>query len=122
MIRDTRIHVAWTAPGFHNWPDAPEHRSYLGVRHRHLFHFRIDLDVMHDERDIEFHDLLDIGRKSTPHDMEWGAMSCEAIARTLLAIVEHHVPGRHASVTVSEDGECGATVRSPSHGSDRSLL
>ncbi len=120
MIRDTRIFVTWTAPGFHHWPGAPDERDYLGIRHRHLFHYRIELDVLHDERDIEFHDLLDIGKTST-RDAEWNGMSCEAIARALLFIVEHHCPGRHASVTVSEDGECGATVRSPSHGSHRSL-
>ena len=32
------------------WDDV----SFLGVAHRHIFHFRVAIDVFHDDRDIEF--------------------------------------------------------------------
>jgi len=45
--------------GFHHWPDAPHHRSYLAVRHRHLFYLEVAVQVAHQDREIEFHDLRD---------------------------------------------------------------
>lgn len=106
----TRILVRWQSPGFHNWPDAPAHRSYLADRHRHLFFFEVELDVFHDDRDIEFHDLQDWCREATPANYEYGAMSCEAIARNVLTQIEQRWPGRHPMVSVLEDNEAGAKV------------
>ena len=28
--------------------------SFLGYAHRHIFHFKVAIDVFHDDRDIEF--------------------------------------------------------------------
>lgn len=107
-----RIFVKWTAMGFHYWPGAVKHphRKYLADRHRHLFHFRVEMDVMHDDRDVEFHDVLQYCKFVTSDSRDYGPMSCEAIARMLLERVNHKWPDRNASVTVSEDNECGATV------------
>ena len=33
-----------------DWDDV----SFLGVPHRHIFHFRVRIEVFHDDRDIEF--------------------------------------------------------------------
>ena len=106
-----RIFVTWTEVGFHAWPAASGQRGYLARRHRHVFHYRAELDVFHDGRELEFHDLLDACRAMTPPNTEWNDRSCEAIARVVLAELEHLWPGRHPEVTVAEDGECGATVR-----------
>ncbi|MFB8235516.1 hypothetical protein ACFC58_03100 [Kitasatospora purpeofusca] len=98
-------------PGFHHWPAAPEHRSYLRARHRHQFHIRVSVRVAHDDRDTEFHDLGDAIRAWWgPAARECGAASCEALARSLAA----HLTGlglRLDEVAVSEDGEAGATIR-----------
>jgi hypothetical protein len=32
------------------WDDV----SFLGVPHRHIFHFKVRIEVFHDDRDIEF--------------------------------------------------------------------
>lgn len=103
--------MTWHAAGFHAWPLAAGPRSYLAARHRHVFHFRVELDVYHDGRDVEFHDLLDDCRAMTPINVEWDDRSCEAIGHVLLDALERRWPGRHPAVTVSEDGECGATVQ-----------
>lgn len=98
-------------PGFHHWPDAPLHRSYLAQRHRHLFHIRATVRVTHDDRDVEFHDLADAIRAWWgPEDRECVSRSCEALARELAG----HLLERGMTVTqvdVSEDGETGATYR-----------
>ncbi|MFB7126220.1 hypothetical protein DR950_33745 [Kitasatospora xanthocidica] len=97
-------------PGFHYWPAAPDHRSYLRARHRHLFHITVGVAVAHDDRDTEFHDLGDLIRGWWgPGARECGPASCETLARTLA----DHVRSaglRATMVAVSEDGEAGAVV------------
>lgn len=107
---NTIIFMRWRSPGFHRWPDAAGERAYLADRHRHVFHFEACMSVWHDDRDVEFHDALDALHTCTPAGKDWGASSCEVIARQLLDYINDMWPGRHPVVTVSEDGECGATV------------
>jgi hypothetical protein len=104
--------TVWTRaelPGFHRWPGAHEKRSYLRDRHRHLFAITVHTPVHHDERDTEFHDLQDLIREWWgPEPREWGASSCETIARDL----HDYLAARGiaaARIDVSEDGESGAT-------------
>lgn len=106
----TRIHVEIREAGWHSWPTAPPNRYYLAYNHRHLFHFRVEMDVRHDEREVEFHDLMDEIRVWLPRDGEYGPASCERIARDLLARLLQNHKGRRVAVTVSEDGEAGATI------------
>lgn len=93
--------------GFHQWFDAPEHRDYLGVRHRHEFVITAGVRVGHGDRDVEFHDLRDmIEAWWTP---ERGAQSCEHIAQDLhMALTEAGLSATR--ITVSEDGYDGATL------------
>jgi hypothetical protein len=94
-------------PGWHRWPDAPEHRDYLAARHRHQFVITAAVAVGHDDRDVEFHDLRDaIESWWVP---ERGAQSCEHIARALYDGLSSlgMAPTR---ITVSEDGFDGATL------------
>lgn len=103
----TTIIVRFTAPGFHRWKDAPPHRAYLGERHRHLFHVEARLTVKHDDREVEFHDLLDFCRDAFVLLTDW---SCEKAARELRDAIREKWPNRKCSVSVFEDGECGALV------------
>lgn len=106
MIR--QIFVTYTAVGFHYWEGAQGKRSYLRNKHRHLFHVKIKCPVEHNDRDIEFHDLLDYA-KSHFDGGDMGPMSCEMIAEELAyKLVKHY--DRPFSVEVSEDGECGAHI------------
>lgn len=99
-----------TAPGFHRWPGATGVRAYLADRHRHLFHLEAVVEVAHDERDIEFHDLQDAMRAWWgPAPRECGDASCETLARQLATHLEHELGCTVVSVTVSEDGESWAT-------------
>ena len=102
------ITVRFTRQGFHRWPSAPQHRAYLAQRHRHLFHVECSMAVAHDDRDVEFHDMLDFCRGAFVGG-EMGDWSCELMARTLAKEIARRY-GRAATVAVFEDGEVGATV------------
>ena len=112
------IFVTFKVEGLHHWPDAPPRRNYLSNPHRHQFGFRVETTVKHDDREIEFHDLRD-GAERMARELgllshcltliDFGAMSCEHIARELGAVLARQYE-RSFVVTVDEDGECGATV------------
>jgi hypothetical protein len=103
------IFIRFQREGWHYWPGAEGKREYLGSLHRHMFHVDVITDVMHDDREIEFHDLRDYVWGLWPHDGHFGGSSCEMIARMLADACASHF-GRGFSVTVSEDGEFGAMV------------
>lgn len=102
------IVVRFTFEGFHAWPEAPERRSYLRDRHRHLFHVEVAL-ATGANREVEFHDLLDFCRSCVPGP-ELGSRSCEVIAKGFVRDVSGRWPGRRIRVSVFEDGEAGATI------------
>ena len=105
------IFVRFQVPGFHHWPEPTSERAYLGQRHRHLFHVEVRMEVGHDDREVEFHDLLDFARAQFPGG-ELGGQSCEMMARQLGKEIARRF-GRAIEVTVSEDGEVGAVVVTP---------
>ena len=105
------VEVSFTAEGWHRWPRAPVRRDYLKARHRHLFHIRLRMEVRRQNREIEFHDLLDQA-KAAFGTGDFGSKSCECLAHKL---VQHfrerpEYRGRAMTASVSEDGECGAGV------------
>lgn len=112
------IWVKHSFVGFHCWPDAPEARAYLGVRHRHRFHVKVTMLVEHDDREVEFHDLLahvraaseTLGEPTGDDSRDLGAMSCEMIARNIAARIAATYVSRQVRCDVSEDDECGATA------------
>jgi hypothetical protein len=59
-----QIWVTFRREGIHKYPAALDDPklatgdkydvSFLGYPHRHIFHFRVSIDVWHNDRDIEF--------------------------------------------------------------------
>lgn len=91
-----------------DWDDV----SFLGYAHRHMFHFKIGIEVFHDDRDIEFiqfkrwlESLYSDGTLVLNH------RSCEMISDELAEKINEQYPNRKIEITVSEDGENGATSR-----------
>lgn len=108
----TNIRVRYETEGFHRWKQAPDNRSYLRDLHRHLFKIEVEMSVAHNDREVEFHDLLDYC-KSLSHEFskpDNQNMSCEHHATAILNSLDAKYSGRRISVTVYEDGECGAIV------------
>lgn len=104
--------VKFTREGFHHWPDAPLARGYLGTDHRHLFYVEVRLEVHHDEREVEYHDLLDLCKCYFPGGKS-GGQSCETMARTLAENIATTFPGRLVEVSILEDNEVGAVFTLP---------
>lgn len=109
----SRIWVTFRLPGIHRYPDAPDEVAYLRNEHRHVFHFRVEVNVYHDDREIEFHMFLNEVRGwYQDSTLQLDHKSCEMLARELLTKLAARWPGRTFTVDVSEDGECGATLTS----------
>lgn len=107
-------HVRFTREGWHHWPDAPPVRAYLRDTHRHIFHFEVAVSVGHDDREIEFHDLRDFCLSCVADGHDFGSMSCEGIARQLLAdLAGEYGRQRRYLVSVFEDNENGAVLMLP---------
>jgi len=102
--------VRFAVPGWHYWPEAPEARAYLRARHRHQFQVEIGLELYGDDREVEFHDLLDLARAWFPGG-DMARMSCEQMAEDVIQRLTDAFPGRSGWVSVSEDGEAGAVVQ-----------
>lgn len=113
----TTIWITFTKEGIHKYPAAAglPGVEFLQHPHRHIFHFRVELDVMHDDRDVEFilfkRELEGLYEVGGPDPLEMNNKSCEMLARELAAYVGSNYPGRNTTVTVSEDNENGATVK-----------
>lgn len=86
--------------------------SFLGYPHRHIFHFKVYIQVFHDDRDIEFIQfkrwLENLYNQGT---IELNHKSCEMIAEDLHAQITAKFPGREIWIDVSEDGENGTLIR-----------
>ena len=108
MLKNSEIFVKFSVEGVHCWPNAPKNRAYLATPHRHLFYVEVRCDVTHDDREIEFHDLLDAA-KALYKGGNMGEMSCEQMARNLGEALAQQYQ-RNFTVEVSEDNECGAKV------------
>ena len=108
------IWVKFQKEGIHKYPAALEDPkladvSFLGYPHRHMFHFRVEVEVFHDDRDIEFilfkRELESLYDEKT---LELDYKSCEMISDDLYNYVSNKYPNREMWIEVSEDGENGS--------------
>jgi len=91
--------------------------SFLGYPHRHIFHFKVGVQVWHDDREIEFIQFsrwlqnLYKGEGESVLDLDF--KSCEMVADDMFDQIAQRYPDREVSIEVSEDGENGCLVRYP---------
>jgi hypothetical protein len=117
-----KIFVQFRKEGIHCYPAAATDPalatgdeydvSFLGTPHRHIFHFRVWIDVLHNDRDIEFiqfkrwlENLYKDGILQLDHK------SCEMMADDLYAEIAGRYPDRAVWIEVAEDGENGALIK-----------
>ena len=91
--------------------------SFLASPHRHIFHFRVSIDVFHNDRDIEFiqfkrwlENLYSSNNNNSSSVLELNYKSCEMIADDLYIQIAGRYPGRNVVIEVSEDGENGCSI------------
>jgi hypothetical protein len=121
---ERKIWVTFRKEGIHCYPAAatdPQLNtageydvSFLASPHRHIFHFRVWIDVWHNDRDIEFIQFkrwlesLYTGNGSVLA-LDW--KSCEMIADDLYTQIAARYPERAVWIEVAEDGENGCLIK-----------
>ena len=107
------IWITFDKEGTHCYPAAAtdptlKDVAFLGHPHRHLFKFKVHIEVTHNDRDIEFilfkrwcQNLYDQGT------LILDSRSCEMIADELFLNIATKYPNREIWIEVSEDGENG---------------
>ena len=110
------IWVTFSKEGIHKYPaaltdPALEEVSFLGYPHRHIFHFKVWIEVFHNDREIEFilfkrwlENLYGDGTLSLDYK------SCEMISDDLYNKINSEYPGRWIKISVSEDNENGSEI------------
>jgi len=115
------IWVTFQKEGIHKYPAALEDPelatgdeydvSFLGYPHRHKFHFRVAISVVHNDRDIEFIQFqrwLENLYKDNVIQLDY--KSCEMMSDDLFDQIVTKYPGRDIKIEISEDGENGALI------------
>ena len=114
-----QIWVTFKKEGIHKYPAALEDPklqdvSFLGYPHRHIFHFKVWIEVFHDDRDIEFIQFKRWLESLYQGTLELDYKSCEMIADEMfLKLREKYGSNREVHIEVSEDGENGCVVTFP---------
>jgi hypothetical protein len=120
MIKlDNMIWVKFKKEGIHKYPAALDDPklatggwddvSFLGYPHRHIFHFKVSVEVFHDDRDIEFIQFKRwLERLYSDGTLQLDYKSCEMISDELADKIEEKYPDRHVIIEISEDGENGS--------------
>ena len=118
---NSKIWVTFRKEGLHKYPAAlddpnlatggADDVSFLGYIHRHIFHFKVAIEVFHDDRDIEFIQFKRwLEGLYADGTLQLDYKSCEMICDDLSETINKKYPGRNIKLTVSEDGENGATI------------
>jgi len=125
---DRKIWVTFRKEGIHKYPAAATDLalatgdeydvSFLGYPHRHIFHFRVWIDVFHNDRDVEFIQFkrwLERLYHSDQGVLSLDYKSCEMIADDLYLQIAGRYPGRAVWIEVAEDGENGCLIKYHTH-------
>ena len=124
MLAKRYIWVTFQKEGIHKYPAALDDPnlatgdeydvSFLGYPHRHIFHFKIQIEVFHNDRDIEFIQfqrwLENLYKEGT---LELDYKSCEMISDDLYDKISERYTGRSITINVSEDNENGCRIYYP---------
>ena len=118
------IWVTFSKEGIHKYPAALEDPnlatgdwddvSFLGYPHRHIFHFKVWLEVFHDDRDVEFIQFKRWMERLYAQDtLQLDYKSCEMIADDLASEIQAMYPDRWLKISVAEDNENGCEMEYP---------
>ena len=121
-----RIWVTFQKEGIHCYPAAATDPalktddeydvSFLGTPHRHIFHFRVWISVVHNDRDIEFIQFKRWLQKLYQDGViQLDYKSCEMMSDDLYLQIAARYPRRSVWIEVSEDGENGALIKYETH-------
>lgn len=118
------IWITFQKEGTHCYPDAATNPllatggwddvSFLALPHRHIFHFRVTIEVFHNDRDLEF---IQVKRQCEKWfesgSLDANSKSCEMLGDDLYKLISEKWPERDVTIEVSEDGENGCRLVFP---------
>ena len=114
------IWVTFRKEGIHKYPAALDDPklatgdkfdvSFLGHPHRHIFHFKVAIEVFHDDRDIEFIQFKRWLEELYEGELNVDYKSCEMMADDLYEKISARYPSREVHIDISEDGENGCHI------------
>jgi hypothetical protein len=115
------IWVTFRKEGIHKYPAALDDPklatgdeydvSFLGYPHRHIFHFKVWIEIFHDDRDIEFIQFKRwLEKLYSEKTLELDYKSCEMMSDDLFKKISERYPERSVRIEVSEDGENGSDI------------
>jgi len=110
------VWVTFEQEGIHYYPLAgadPNLKSvaFLQYEHRHIFKFKVEIEVFHDDRDVEFIQFKRFCQSLMNEKdgvMTCNHKSCEMLSDELYDHISTKYPGRAVRISVSEDGENGS--------------
>ena len=116
-----KVFITTQFEGMHRWKDAPKQVDFLRNYHRHMFHVRLEVEVVEEDREIEFILLKrELNRFiRILFDGKNLDDSCETIAKKILMFMtekDEVCYKRNVLCEVSEDGENGAIVQMTKEG------
>lgn len=107
------IWVTFQKEAIHRYPAAEtdpalKDVAFLAFPHRHILHFKVYIEVFHNDRDVEFI-LFKRWLESLYVDkiLDLDYKSMEMIADDLAEVIADKYPNRTITIEVSEDGENG---------------
>ena len=123
---ERKIWVTFRKEGIHCYPAAATDPalatgddmdvSFLGTPHRHIFHFRVWIDVIHNDRDIEFIQFKRwLEKLYATGTLALDFKSCEMMSDDLYMQIAQKYPDRAVWIEVAEDGENGALIKYETH-------
>jgi hypothetical protein len=118
---ERKIWITFRKEGIHKYPAAATDPllatgdqydvSFLASPHRHIFHFRVWIDVFHNDRDIEFIQFKRwLENLYNDSILKLDYKSCEMIADDIYIKIAERYPNRAVSIEVAEDGENGCLI------------
>jgi len=118
------IWATFQKEGIHRYPEALTNPalatgdeydvSFLGHPHRHIFHFRVSIEITHNNRDIEFIQFKRwLERLYSEGVLVLDYKSCEMMSDDLYVHIAARYPGRAVIIQIAEDGENGCEISYP---------
>ena len=109
------IWVTFQKVGYHYYPAAADEPNladvcYLGNKHRHLFKFKVQIEIFHGDREIEFHQFLNYCESLFESQVDIDYKSVEMLSDDLYVAIAEKYPMRNMVIDISEDGECGCSI------------
>lgn len=111
------IWVTFSREGIHCYPAAAEDPNladvaFLANDHRHIFHFKIHIEIFHNDRDIEFIQFKRWAESLFNEEvLQLDHKSCEMISDELYQHIATKYPFRDIWISVSEDNENGSDIK-----------